>query len=173
GGGGCGRAAGPGAPRLAWGRRRKRSATAECASCCCGSSAYPPRGAACAMNTRVTTAGARGKDGMSRRRGSRPSPAVPRLRTDRVLAANELADEEGGRDVVQLLPDLVGEMSADSSAARTDSLVLGQFNDDRHAREVLRQSLTAATLPGALRLRGALGRDSGLCGRNRVITLLG
>src|SRR5215470_7510051 len=58
-------------------------------------------------------------------------------------------------------------------AARADSLVLGEFDDDGHTRQVLGQSLTAATLPGALRLRGALGRDSGLCGKNRVITLLG
>src|SRR5262245_15348176 len=64
-------------------------------------------------------------------------------------------------------------MSANFAASWAESLVLGQFDDNRHTRQVLRQRLATRTLPRALQLGWARERDRGLLGRNRVITLTG
>ena len=94
-------------------------------------------------------------------------------RPARILSANELADEKRGRNIVQLLTDLVREMGAKPATARAGSLLLREFNDDRHARQVLGESLATATLPSALRLRWTRGRNRGLFRRNRGIILTG
>jgi hypothetical protein len=61
-------------------------------------------------------------------------------RSTRILSTNELTDEERGRNVVQLLADLIVEMGAKPATARAGSLLLGGFNDDRHARQMLGES---------------------------------
>ena len=94
-------------------------------------------------------------------------------RSARILATDELTDEERGRDVVQLLADLIVEVGAKPATTRAGSLVLGEFDDDRHARQVLGERLATATLPGALRLLGALGHDVGVLRRGRLVALLG
>ena len=51
--------------------------------------------------------------------------------------------------------------------------MLGEFNHDRHARQVLGQGLTAATLPGVLRLRWALGHNVGILPKDGLVDLVG
>jgi site-specific DNA recombinase len=94
-------------------------------------------------------------------------------RSTRILAADELADEKRGRNVVQLLADLIVEMGAKPATTRAGSFLLGEFDDDRHARQVLGEGLPTATLPGPLRLLGALGLGVGVLRRGRLVALVG
>ena len=84
-----------------------------------------------------------------------------------------LLHEKRGRDVVQLLADLIVEVGAKPATTRAGSLLLGEFDDDRHARQVLGESLPTATLPGPLRLLGTLGHNVGVLRGRRLVALLG
>jgi hypothetical protein len=90
-----------------------------------------------------------------------------------ILATDELTDEERSRDIVQLFGDLIVEMVAKPTATRTGSLVFGEFDHYRYARQVLGQRLATATLPGALWFRWVLGHNFGIRGRDGFVALLG
>jgi hypothetical protein len=63
-------------------------------------------------------------------------------------------------------------VGAKPTTSRTSSL-FGKFDDDTNARQVLGEGLPTATLPGALRLRWALGQNVGLFQCGRVVDLFG
>jgi hypothetical protein len=96
-------------------------------------------------------------------------------RSTSVLATNGLTDEKRGRNVVQLLADFIVEVGAKAPTTRAGSLLLGEFDDDRHAWQMLGKSLTTATLPGAFRLGflRALRLDVGFGRREELVALVG
>jgi len=84
-----------------------------------------------------------------------------------------LTDEKRGRNVVQLFADLIVEVGAKPAATRAGSLLLGEFDHDRHARQVLGEGLPTATLPGPLGFRRTLGHDIGFLRCGCFVALLG
>jgi hypothetical protein len=90
-----------------------------------------------------------------------------------ILATDELADKERGRDIIQLLGDLIVKVGAKPATIRAGSLMFGEFDHDWYTRQVLGEFLAAGTFLGALRFCRALWHNLGGWRRDGFVVLLG
>jgi hypothetical protein len=84
-----------------------------------------------------------------------------------------LLHEKRGWSIVELLADLIAEVGTKFSATGAGPLILGEFDDDRNAWQLLGECLPAATLQGTLRHRWTFDNSVGFLRCCRLIPRLG